>query len=103
MKSIKLGSFILSSLSIIAVCILIVSCDVFFMPEFKLGDVPQAYNSPPLSRKSELALLHTADSHETPVETLQEQVQALLQSDANTVSRSRSSVASVYSYSVTVV
>jgi len=98
MKKSKLG---LLSLIVIAVCILLASCDNFIVPETK-GETSRAYNNNALSRKIELAMWHTAENYETSVETLQGHIQALLQPDINTESRSRSSVTSVYSYSVTV-
>ena len=102
MKNSKLGLFILFSLMVFTLSILLASCDIFFMPESKIIKSPQIYNNHELSRKAELALWHTAESYETSVETLQEQVQAWLQPDTGTESRSRSSVTSIYSYSVTV-
>ena len=89
MKKSKLG---LLCLIVIAVCVLLASCDNFIVPETK-GEAPQAYNNKALSRKIELAMWHTAENYETSVETLQGHVQALLQSD--TELRSRSSVTSV--------
>ena len=102
MKNNKFKLFILFNLPVITICFLLASCDNFFMPESKIGKVSQNYNISPINRKSELALWHLAENHESPVETLQEQVQAWLQSDTGTESRNKSSVTSVYSYSVTV-
>jgi len=73
-------------LLVITLSVLLASCDNFFMYEGKIANTPQTYNNHALSRKAELTLWHTAESYETPVETLQEQVQALLQTDANTES-----------------
>jgi len=102
MKSNKFRLSVLFSLSVITVCALFVNCENFFMPESKIVKAPLNYINPSLSRKAELALWHTAESYETPVEKLQEQVQAWLQPEAENASRSRSSVTGVYSYSVTV-
>ena len=99
MKNNKLGSFILFVLAVFIFNILLASCDVLNMQKIETS---KTHNTPVLSRAAELALWHTAESYEVSVEALQEQVQALLQSDYNTELRSRSSVTSVYSYSVTV-
>jgi len=101
MKSNKFRLSVLFSLSVITVCVLFVSCENFFMPESKIVKAPLNYINPSLGRKAELALWHTAESFETSVETLQEQIQAWLQPEAENASRSRSSVTSVYSYSIT--
>ena len=101
MKNNKFSLF-LFGLPVIILGILLSSCDTFFMPESKIGQAPQIYNSSSLSRKAELSLWHTAESHDTPVEALQDQVQAWLQPKTDTESRSRSAVTSVYSYSVIV-
>ena len=102
MKKNKLGLLILFSLLVLTLSVILESCDIFFIHETKTGEAPQIYKSPSLSRTAELALWHTAENHETSVETLQGKVQAWLQPDTGTESRSRSNVTGVYSYSVTV-
>ena len=83
MKNNKLKSFILFSQAVITLSVLLASCDNFFMPEAKIVKAPQNFDSPTMSRKSELALWHTAETHETSVEALQEHVQAWLQPDTS--------------------
>jgi len=102
MKINKVMAFVQFSFLVVTIGVLLPSCDIFFMPESKIIKAPQTYSNHVLSRKAELALWHTVENYETPVETLQGQVQAWLQPDTGIESRSKSSVANVYSYSVTV-
>ena len=97
MKKSKLG---LLSLIVIAVCILLASCDNFIVPETK-GETSRAYNNNALSRKIELAIWHTAENYETSVETLQEQVEDWLKFNSENEERSPSVITGVHTYTVT--
>ena len=101
MKNNKLGLFILFSLLVITLSVLLASCDNFFVPETKIGEASQAYNNKALSRKAELALWHTTESHETSEDTLQEQVEDWLKFNSENEERSPSVITGVYTYTVT--
>ena len=101
MKNNKLRLLKLFGLAVFTFCVLFASCEMFATPD--IGDTPRDVSvskmTVELERWEELALLHSAESHVTSREELQDMVSAVLSSETGS---NRSSVRDVYSYSATI-